>query len=46
MGGAAAAPSLSLQLGFCTVAVVPSSSYVCALESEELQPALPGGERD
>lgn len=22
------------------------SSYVCALESEELQPALPGGERD
>lgn len=44
-GSPAASPSLSLQFGFCTVAVVPSSSYVCALESEELQPALPGGEK-
>lgn len=31
---------------FCTVAVVPSLPYVCALKSEELQSALPEGERD
>lgn len=44
-GFLATAPLAFFAVQACTVAVVPSLSYVCALESEKLQPALPGGER-